>query len=63
MNLTTILDGDWILNAILLAIATALVLPVLDPVIAKKLSPLKSKALRIFLAVVLAIAAFVIGAT
>ncbi|MEL7358898.1 MAG: hypothetical protein AAFN40_20360 [Cyanobacteria bacterium J06560_6] len=63
LNLTTILDGDWILNAILLAIATALVLPVLDPVIAKKLSPLKVKALRIFLTVVLAIAAFVIGAT
>ena len=62
-NLTTIFDGDWIINAILMAIAVALVLPPLDPEFASRLSFLKSNALRIFLAVILAFAALIIGTT
>ena len=63
LNLTTIFDGGWIINAVLLAIATILVLPALDPAVNKKLAALRSKVLRIFLAVVLAIAALFISAT
>lgn len=61
LNLIAIFDGKWIVNGILLAIATALVLPPLDSAFAKKLSALKSNALRIFLAIILALIGLVIG--
>lgn len=61
LNLISIFDGKWVVNGILFAVATALVLPPLDPTFAKKLSALKSHSLRIFLAVVLALAGLIIG--